>query len=167
MNVAVTGAEQAHAISPVYYLHEGELILDASVEEAWPHVINYPSWQNYSIVRHVSGAPGAEGEVVLLKKEEVGDCPPYYARTITVDPPRRIIWKTFPPEGSDYFGIVDFRLSDAQGKTRFTFSMLYEFVRAFQSDSEVAEFRRQQDAGVEAMLASVLPKLKSRIENRS
>ena len=86
MNPHAGSTDDAPRTAPVYVVREGEMILDASVKDVWPHVINYPSWQNYSIVQRISGAPGQEGEVVLLKKEEGKSAStPYYARTIKVD----------------------------------------------------------------------------------
>lgn len=157
-------------VAPVYLFWEGETLLDAPVERAWPHVIDYPSWQSYSLVQHVSGPPGEEGEVVLLKKEEGGEFPPYYARTIKLEPGRRIVWKTYPQiraEGNDYFGIVEFRLLSAGGKTRFCHESLYEFMVPYRDESELEAFRKRSYEGAAMMFESILPKLKTRLATSS
>lgn len=154
-------------IVPAYLVWNGETMLDASIDRAWPHVLNYTAWQHYPISQHVSGEPGKEGEVVLLKKDEAGfSFPPYYARTIKLDPPRRVIWKTYPQEssaGPQFFGIVDFKLFDAGGSTRFCYDFIYEFLMPFEKDHELEAFRKKSTADTEAMFASILPKLRTLI----
>lgn len=139
-------------------------MLEASPEKVWPHVLDYPSWQNYAIVQHVSGTPGQEGEVVLLQKDELGiKSTPYLARTIKLDPGRRVIWKTYR-ENADYFGIVEFRIDEVQGKTRFCWNLLYEYVIPYEHESELAAFRKQQYEYFETLSSVVFPKLKNRVE---
>lgn len=151
-------------IEPVYIVLTGSLTINASRGEVWKHVMNYPAWQNFSVVRHVSGEPGGEGEVVLLSKEERGfTFPPYYARTIRLEAQRRAIWKTYPAKveaGSDFFGIVDFRLEDAEGKTRFAYNTIYEFLVSYVERSDLAKFRSQQEENFETLLGAIFPKLK-------
>lgn len=148
----------------VYTVHRGDMMIDAPVERVWPWVIDYASWQNYSIQENVSGEPGAEGEVVRLKKDEPGSSgTPYLARTILIEPERRIIWKTFM-EDAPYFGIVEFEVEDVDGRTRFSYRTLYENVLPTTDPDEVAEFRRERTVGIEEMVASIFPKLKEYAE---
>jgi hypothetical protein len=156
-------------ITPVYLVWNGTTLLDAPVARAWPHVINYTAWQHYPVAEHISGAPGREGEVVLLKKDEAGfSFPPYYARTIKLDPPRRVIWKTYPLQGTQgphFFGIVDFRLVEVDnGKTRFCYDFLYEFLMPGTDESELEAFRTSSYKNTEQMFASILPKLQKLVE---
>jgi len=154
--------------TPVYLVWNGATLLDAPIARAWPHVINYTAWQHYPIAEHISGAPGREGEVVLLKKDEAGfSFPPYHARTLKLDPPRRAIWKTYPQRGAqgpDFFGIVDFKLFEAGGKTRFCYDFLYEFLMPDADESEFEAFRTSSYKNTEAMFASILPKLRKLVE---
>lgn len=148
---------------PVYLVLSGEFTINAPPAEVWRHVLNYPSWQNFSLAQHVSGEPGEEGEVVLLSKEEKGfTFPPYYARTIKLEPQRRAIWKTYPERSSadsDFFGIVEFRLESCQGNTRFIYNTLYEFMVTYKERAELAIFRAQQQDNFETLLAGIFPKL--------
>lgn len=158
------------SVEPVYVLVNGDLTIDAPASEVWPHVLNYPSWQNYSSVQHVSGEPGAEGEVVLLRKDEKGFAfPPYYARTIRLEVARRAIWKTYPERtrpDNDFFGIVEFRLQDRGAQTRFSYDTLYEFMVAYNHKSELDTFRSQQQRNFEILVAAIFPKLKDLAERR-
>lgn len=152
-------------IAPVYIVLEKETLIDAPVNVVWRHALNYPSWQNYSIVRHVSGEPGQEGEVVYLKKDELkSPTTAYYARTIRLEPERRVIWKTYR-ENVNYFGIVDFRFYDVGGKTRFCNNSLYEHNVPYTDEREIEEFRKQSYVSMEELLASILPKLKALAES--
>lgn len=163
MNQQAIVSDSARKVAPVYLVWDGELMLDAPVSAAWPHVINYPSWQNYSTVQHVSGPRGGDGEVVLLFKEEHGfKFPPYYAITIKLEPERRVIWKIYPEKGTqeiDFFGIVQFRVFPVGDRTRFCYDTVYEFQVPHQDEAELAAFYQEQHKNFGALFAAVLPKL--------
>lgn len=165
---AATGMDTERKMAPVYVVWEGELILDAPIDQAWRHVIDYPSWQSYSTVRHVSGELGQEGEVVLLQNEDKGlKFLPYYARTIKLDPGRRVIWKIYPQEGTQgvgFFGFCEFRTDEMQGKTRFGYSLIYEFQVPYRDESELDAFRRKEYENFEALFSTILPRLKKGVE---
>lgn len=157
---------------PVYLVWRGDTVLNATPSEAWPHILNYTSWQTYPIAEHISGRPGAAGEVVRLKKDEAGfSFPPYYARTVLLEPGQRVIWKTFPEKesaGPDFFGFVEFSVQSMDaGHARFCYRFLYEFLMPQQSEDEIEAFRQQQYANTEAMFASTLPKLRRLVERRT
>lgn len=155
-------------VEPVYLVLSGEFAINAPTAEVWRHVVNYPSWQNYSSVQHISGESGGEGEIVLLRKDEEGfTFPPYYARTIRLETQRRAIWKTYPekrtPE-TDFFGIVEFRLEDRQGKTQFSYNTLYEFMVPYTDKRELDAFRDREGENFNNLLAAIFPKLKALAE---
>ncbi len=154
-------------VAPVDLLWEGSLMLDALRDEAWRHVLNYPSWQGYSEVTHLSGPPGGEGEVVRLAKDEEGfTFPPYFARTIKIDPPIRVMWKTYPEEGTvpDFLGVVEFTLEAVGAQTRFGFMSLYEFRVPHNEEAELDEFREEQEENFGTLFASTFEKLKNLVE---
>jgi len=156
-------------IEPVYMIANGELLIDAPVKTTWVHVMNYPSWQNFPVCEHISGPRGQEGEVVQLRKEEAGfSFPPYYARTLKIDPERRVIWKTYPvkPDEVGFFGIVEFQLYDVQGKTRFVYQTLYEFEVPYETQSELDAFRKAQYDNFEVLTKTIFPKLKKLAEKK-
>lgn len=157
--------------APVYLVVSGEMLIDASPAQTWPHVVNYPSWQSYSTVQTVEGTPGAEGEVVVLRKDEAGFVfPPYHARTIKIEPERKIIWKTYLDPGAgdpDGFGIVEFRLYPKGGQTVFWYNLIYEFQVRYREERELAEFLEMQKSNFAALIASTHPKLKQLVEASS
>lgn len=164
---AVVASKDGRKTAPVYVVFEGEMMIDAPARYVWRHAINYPSWQNYSVNRHISGPRGQEGEVVLLQKNEnVYVSQPYYARTIKVDPERRIIWKTYR-DNSDYFGIVEFRLQEVDGRTRFHNNALYEFFVPYEEEGELETFRKERLSISEAVFATVFPRLKELAEREA
>lgn len=155
--------DAATAETLVYLVWNGELLIDAPTSVIWPHVLNYPQWQHFSITNRVAGRPNEEGEIVLLKKIEAGfDFPPYHARTIKIEPERRIIWKTYPehPDDRSFFGIVDFVLTPQGHQTRFNYNLLYEFVRQGETEEEVASFKEQQRKSSQDVFDVIFPRLK-------
>lgn len=158
-------------VSPVYLFREGELLINAPVSKVWPLVVNYPVWQKYSTVKTVAGTHGQEGEVVMLKKEEPGFVfPTYFARTLKIEPEKRIVWKTYiePTPGEvDRFGIIDFRVTDlGNGTTRFQNSLLYEFLVPYEDERELEEFRVRQNKNFENLQSTTYPRLKEMAEGR-
>jgi hypothetical protein len=164
MDIQAASTKNDRKVAPVYLVFTGEIMLNAPRDVAWPQAINYPSWQNYTIVQNVSGRPGEEGEVVLLKKEEL-NFPPYYARTIKLEPPSRVIWKVFLDKDAamDLFGIVEFNLHEVGGKTRFCYNLLYEFMVPYTDESELKAFRDQQHKEFAEALEVMWVKLKNMI----
>lgn len=164
MNVPSSGAWSPRQVGPVYMVKNGEMMIDAPIKKVWHYVINYTLWQNFPTAQHVSGETGQEGELVLLRKDETGfSFPPYYARTILLDPERRAIWKTYPEKGTqdvEFFGIVDFRVNEIQGTTCFSYNSLYEFLVPYRYESELDAYRKQQSENFDSLFAIVLPKLK-------
>lgn len=158
-----TSQGAAAAETFVYLVWNGELLIDAPASVVWQHVLNYPQWQHFSITQRVAGRPNEEGEVVLLKKIEAGfDFPPYHARTIKLEPQRRIIWKTYPQhiEDRSFFGIVEFVLTPQGDKTRFNYNLLYEFVRQGETESEAMAFKEAQRKSSQNVFDVIFPRLK-------
>lgn len=155
-------------MSPVYLYWEGEIPLGAPVEKAWRHLIDYPSWQNFSLVQHVSGEVGQEGEVVRLQKAEANfTFPPYYARTIRLQPGHRVTWKVYLEERTpqtNFFGIVDFIVFPEAEQTRLAHRCLYEFWVPHETLEELESFRRRTYQEFDAVFAVTWPKLKTLVE---
>jgi hypothetical protein len=158
--------------SPAYVIVDGTLLLDAPVEAAWPCVVDYPSWQDFSGIERISGAVGEEGEVFYLTKVEEGfEFPPYYARTLKVEHESHIVWKTFAadvPEGTGFFGVVQFWVGPAgDAQTRFRYQLLYEFDGPFASEAEREAFTRDKYEDFATLWASIGPKLQKLVISRS
>jgi hypothetical protein len=160
--------------APVDLVFSGELLIDKPVDEVWPHVVHYSTWQNYPICEHVSGPVGEEGEVVLLAKEEGGiRTPPYYTRTIKLEPGKRIIWKCWPEQvtpdndflgASDFSAVVQFSV-EAQGeRTLFSYDNIYEFEVLYRDEAELAAFREASVPAYEEGFALIFGHLKELAE---
>jgi hypothetical protein len=152
--------------TPAYVFLNGSFIIDRPVAAVWPLLLEYTSWQQYSSVERVSGEVGKVREVVLLKKEEPGleTFPQYFARTLLIEPGERVVWKTWPAHaaggGPDFWGLVDFRVADEAGQTRFSYAVCYEFALHDKDERTLLEFEAETTAGFEEMMRSVFPKLK-------
>jgi hypothetical protein len=154
--------------APVYMIWSDEMLLNSSRKNTWRYLMNPPSWQNFPVYKTVSGKRGEEGEVILMNKAEKGfEFPSYFARTLKVETERRIVWKTYPekitPE-DNFFGIVDFKVHDADGRTRFCYDFLYEFVVPHENEFQLAAFRDHQYENFKTLFASIFPKLKTLVE---
>jgi hypothetical protein len=159
-------ANDRQRMVPLHVVFEGEMTIDAPVRYVWRRAIDYPSWQNYSLNQHVSGPPGGEGEVVMLQKDEnvVAAPTPFYARTIKIYPERRIIWKTYR-DNVDYFGIVEFRMYEVEGRTRFFNNALYEWWLPAEQERELQAIGKERLAVTEALFSTVYPRLKQLAES--
>jgi hypothetical protein len=143
-----------------------EFSLDAPVAEVWRQIINYPSWQGYTSVEHVSGPPGQEGEVVLLGKLE-GELvwQPKYCRTLRLDPPHQVIWKVYPPRDNsewahEFTATVDYRLSQLEtNKTRVAVQVIKEFSVPYADAGELDEVRKQESELQASVEDTYIPKL--------
>jgi hypothetical protein len=167
--MSVQETSDGRRIAPVYIVMSGEIMLDAPIDKVWPHLINYTSWQNYTVSERVAGVAGEEGEVVLLRKEEQGYVSPlFHARTIRIDPGRRIIWKTYRGKAGDdegYFAFVDFILEEVGDKTRFRSTNTAEMLVAYRDESELTAFRKQREETAATVFASTRAKLKKLVES--
>jgi hypothetical protein len=166
MSHDIANPAEGTKVAPVYVVVTGETTFDTPIARVWRHLINYSSWQNYTTREHISGAPGREGEVVLLKKEEATySSPPYYARTVKIDPDRRILWKTYRGEAAGdkgYFGFIDFTLTADGERTIFRSNNIYEYLVAYTDERTLDEFRNKRyeiSASVSAITRAKLKKL--------
>lgn len=160
-------ARKGDDTSVVHIVYDADMVIAAPRAVVWPCAVAYPTWQNFAVARTVSGRPGAEGEVVALQKDEaVYRSTPYFARTLRIDPERRLIWKTYR-ENSDYFGIIEFMLEDHPDGTLFRKHLIYEHYVESVDPAAVAAWRSERIALVEAMQANVTPKLKQLAEARA
>jgi hypothetical protein len=73
-------------------------------------------------------------------------------------------WPVEINDENDFFGIVDFRLEDAGGTTRFIYDVLYEFNVRYEHEDELDAARKTQEQNFGILTSSVLPKLKELVE---
>jgi hypothetical protein len=88
------------------------------LEKAWTFLLNYRHWNPHFAgvdVTAIRGNASSEGEIVLIKDRVPyvkGEEPPeFYAETIRVIAPHRIVWCVYSKDRDAFRNIVDFRLS--------------------------------------------------------
>jgi hypothetical protein len=151
----------------VHIIHDAEMLINAPRSIVWRHALNYPAWQNYTRNELVSGTRGAEGEVVILQKNEAAyQSTPYFTRTLKIDPERRIIWKT-SRDGEVYFGIIQFILQDLGERTLFINHKIYEYEVEYEDEAEVAAFHKSAMDRCDAIFDTVFPRLKRLAEEEA
>jgi hypothetical protein len=96
------------------------------VARAWSVLLDYQAWNPHFAgvqVTPVSGERSTEGELVMIKDLVPyipGEDPPeFYAETVKVDAPRRIVWCVFARTGPDFRNFVDFGLTETAVGVRF------------------------------------------------
>jgi hypothetical protein len=162
---------QNRRVSPVDLFLSGQFKLDASAAQAWPVVLDYTAWQTYPIAENVSGQPGELGEVVRLRKvAESFETPPYFARTVALEPGRRIVWKVYPEKSGKeevflgavgFSGYVDFQVSEAgEDSALFSYNAIYEYLVSHEEDSELSGFRAKSSAEIEVMYDAMWDRLR-------
>jgi hypothetical protein len=157
--------------TPIYQVWDGELLIEAPLQTVWRNMLDYPSWQHFPTVKHLSGEPGQEGELVMLKKVEKGfEFPAYHAYTIKLEPLRRVIWKVYLETGVEpyeFFGIVEFEVDAVAHQTLFSYHLLYEFLLPTDDRVAVEQFREQQHESFSALVTQIFPNLKKLSETGS
>jgi hypothetical protein len=140
--------------------------LNAPVGEVWRGVIDYPSWQGYPSVQHISGPVGQEGEIVRLEKPK-GEFfwRPKYCRTVKLDPLRPVIWKVDSIEAPDdlkWSASVDYRLHmQEDGKTKLQCQVIKEFVVPYENERELDEVCKRENEQQGAYMDANFPRLEA------
>jgi len=132
MNEVVDRLHSVTAAS-VYF---ADIAVHCSLERAWLALLDYQAWNPHflgSKVTPICGMRGCEGEVVLIKDNSpyvTGEAPPeFYAETIKVLAPRRIVWRVYPTQGRAFCNFVDFGLSETSAAdVRFAVSYYEQLV---------------------------------------
>jgi hypothetical protein len=158
------------ATVPAYVVLVGLAELKAPLAACWSAVVNYTSWQDYDLYEHVSGTPGAVGEIVRLGKNEENfkAFPPYYARTIDRSEGRRIIWKCYPDpqfKSVDFAGFVNFEVEPNGEASLFRYTLVYEFILPEDGPDTARTFEMEQSENFANLFDAIIPKLKAVVEN--
>lgn len=162
-------------VGAVDFFFSGEFGLDAPAAEVWPVVLDYTAWQDFRAAENVSGKSGEPGEVVrLLKVTDDFETPPYLARTIVLEPGRRIVWKVYPEKsgaGDEFLGAVgfsgyvDFQVREnGPSAVLFAYNAVYESLVEYEQDSELKEFETKTYKEFGAMFDTMWVRLRNLIE---
>jgi hypothetical protein len=159
--VAKTSVRQLHTRTLVLHY---EIMIDGTVNEVWPELFNYNTWNPQHIgaeVQRIAGERSRKGELILeSKKSGDGYLPPILIETVEVIAFRKLVWKMYKPEESPEITFVDFTLEAMGERTRFTYN----------SYGEILEERFRALPGEETyrhMLAEIFTALKRHVEGRN
>lgn len=107
-------------------IYFAESVVRCPLDYAWKVLVNYEKWNPTFVgaqVRPMKGEWRRPGELVLIRKREIGSddpAPDFYAETVVAIEPRRIIWYVYPVEGHEFRNFVDFGLSEVASGVRFS-----------------------------------------------
>jgi hypothetical protein len=169
-----TGAASDDNVSVMDFFFSGEFGLDAPIDEVWPVVLDYTTWQDFRTAENVSGKPGEPGEIVrLLKVTEDFETPLYLARTIVLEP-GRIVWKVYPETSGDgneflgavgFSGYVDFQVREnGPSAVVFTYNAVYESLVEYEQESELTDFEKKTYEEYGAMFDAMWVRLRKLVE---
>jgi hypothetical protein len=129
MTMRETAARVGRAFDPmswapsVYYANS---LVNCPLPKVWELLLDYEAWNPSfadALVTRVAGEPRTEGEIVLIKKsvlDAIGQpIPEFYAETVKLIVPRRIVWYVYPREGDSFRNFVDFGLTEVATGVRF------------------------------------------------
>jgi hypothetical protein len=96
------------------------------IATAWKILLDYRAWNPHFHgvdVTPIRGTPGTEGELVVIKDAVSyveGEPPPeFYAETVKVQPPHRVVWCVFSKAGPAFRNFVDFGLTETNDGVKF------------------------------------------------
>jgi len=103
-----------------------EVTIDRPADEVWPVLIDLPSWKDsIGSLDHVSGEPGAEGELKFMTPSGGTAGGGFYIQTVRLAPPRQFVMKIFPKDDS-FFCFADFTLIEDEGVTHIVYDVYTE-----------------------------------------
>jgi hypothetical protein len=131
-------------------VYHAECCVECTRQQAWHAVLDYTSWNpdfaNAEIIP-ISGKPGMEGELVLMKlRSASGDLlAEFHSQTVRIVPETCIVWYVHPKEGTAFRNFVDFSLEEAPAGVRFS-------IRYYAQNPLSGDPLRQQRQGMQAGL---------------
>jgi hypothetical protein len=127
-------------------IYFAESWVQCPLDFAWEVLLDYEAWNPTFVgaqVQPVKGERRKVGEIVLIKKQLTyanGEpLPEFYAETVAVIAPRRIIWYVHPAAGHSFRNFVDFGLSEVDRGVRFNINYYAQSARY----GELTEQQRQ------------------------
>lgn len=132
----------------IYY---AESTVNCRIQKAWELMLNYQTWNPGFLgatITRVLGEPNSEGEVVQIGLlDPTGrPLPPFYARTMKVEPCRRIAWYCHSKLDDSFRTFLEFGLAALTSGTRFSIQW-YSLDRV--SNEALEQHRTVTDATVQ------------------
>jgi hypothetical protein len=156
----------------VYYL---EIDVRCDLQRAWNWMLNYGAWNPSFVdakVTLVRGQRQTPGELVLIRKstsalKKAGTPLPkfysdieFYAETVRIDPPNRLVWYLYQKDVDTSRNFVDFSLAEEFGSVKFT-------IRYYAQDRLPEAALTQHRADSEAALRGIATAFKDYCEARA
>lgn len=100
-----------------HYVDHYEVMIDASPQEVWPHILDLRSWMHEFNMLHESGPPGSEGEILRLYEGQ-----DFFLQVVKIIPERMILSVNLPSSigGEDSVGVSMMTLAEVDGGTLVT-----------------------------------------------
>jgi len=103
-----------------------EVTINRPAAEVWPTLVDLPSWKDsIGSLEHVSGEPGAEGELKFMTPAGGTAEQGFFIQTVRLAPPRQFVIKVFPKDDS-FFCFADFTLTEDEGVTHIVYDVYTE-----------------------------------------
>jgi hypothetical protein len=97
-----------------HFVDTNEVLINASPEEVWPHLVNLGSWMYEFSMIHESGPRHAEGEILRLYEGQ-----DFFLQLTKLVPGKLMLGVSLPSleQGEELTGIGMFSLTEVNGKT--------------------------------------------------
>jgi len=103
-----------------------EITIERPAAEVWPTLVDLPSWKDsIGSLEHVSGEPGAEGELKYMTPTGGNAEQGFFIQTVRLAPPRQYVMKIFPKDDS-FLCFADFTLTEEEGVTHIVYDVYTE-----------------------------------------
>ncbi len=103
-----------------------EVTINRPAIEVWPTLVDLPSWKDsIGALDHVSGEPGAEGEVRLMTPAGGTADQGFFIQTVLLAAPQQFVMKIFPKDDS-FLCFADFTLTEDEGVTHIAYDVYTE-----------------------------------------
>jgi hypothetical protein len=103
-----------------------EITINRPAAEVWPTLVDLASWKDsIGSLDHVSGEPGAEGELEFMTPAGGTAEQGFFVQTVLLAPPRQFVIKVFPKDDS-FFCFADFTLTENGGVTHIIYNVYTE-----------------------------------------
>jgi uncharacterized protein YndB with AHSA1/START domain len=103
-----------------------EVTINRPAAEVWPILVDLASWKDsIGSLDHVSGEPGAEGELKFMTPAGGTAEDGFFIKTVLLVPPKQFVIKVFPKDDS-FLCFADFTLTEEGGITHIVYDVYTE-----------------------------------------
>jgi hypothetical protein len=143
-----------------------EITFDRRASVVWSCLVDMHRWMHGLSFQNVRGQTGEEGQVRLVTPEGDSLYGKYFITTVRARPFEQYVLKVAPEQGTDYFGFVDFSLTEKDGETHMIYDIYVELKVTAAGAEELRRISEEQCAGVRAEVSRNNAALKRIVESR-